>query len=224
MHGNKPVDYTAAHYDAFTSAHVRPYDKILLSRLQEELAAIPAPKRLLDVGAGTGQILLQLAALPYFQGLHLLALEYFMDMVAATQENFAKAGVLERASTVAADAHALPFASGSMDCIISRSTLHHWEAPAKAMAEMHRVLAPGGVAIIHDVRRNPAPEALEAFNQGRLAAGVGPAKLEGKHTPEEVQEMLREVGIHQDSHVSFETAGPYALGFEVRIQRSEGSR
>lgn len=43
-----------------------------------------------------------------------------------------------------APAEAIPFPDNSFDYVVCRSLLHHLEVPAKGMAEMARVLKPGG--------------------------------------------------------------------------------
>lgn len=45
---------------------------------------------------------------------------------------------------VVADAHKLPYADGSVDVIFHEAVLEHLHTPLKAVAEMHRVLKPGG--------------------------------------------------------------------------------
>jgi SAM-dependent methyltransferase len=60
---------------------------------------------------------------------------------------------------VAADVLHLPFAEASFDCIVSNSTLDHFEsseAIAESLAELHRVLRRGGQVILTmDNRANP---------------------------------------------------------------------
>ena len=50
--------------------------------------------------------------------------------------------------SLACDAHQLPFADSSVDCIISTSVFEHLRTPEKAAAEIARVLKPGGEAYI----------------------------------------------------------------------------
>jgi ubiquinone/menaquinone biosynthesis C-methylase UbiE len=47
-----------------------------------------------------------------------------------------------------ADATALPFESGSFDTVIAMHMLYHGASPAVGIAEMHRVLRPGGVLAV----------------------------------------------------------------------------
>lgn len=47
-----------------------------------------------------------------------------------------------------ADAHDLPFADGSFDGFMSIAVLQYLQDPARAMAEAHRVLKPGGYAYV----------------------------------------------------------------------------
>ena len=44
-----------------------------------------------------------------------------------------------------ADAHALPLRENSVDFVLCRATLEHLEQPFEAVAEIHRVLKPGGL-------------------------------------------------------------------------------
>lgn len=48
-------------------------------------------------------------------------------------------------TTVVCDAHHLPFADGSFDAVVCQGVLGVLTDPAAAVAEMHRVLAPGGL-------------------------------------------------------------------------------
>jgi SAM-dependent methyltransferase len=49
---------------------------------------------------------------------------------------------------VVAEAHALPIADGALDAVILTQVLEHVPDPAAVLAELHRVLVPGGRAFI----------------------------------------------------------------------------
>ena len=59
------------------------------------------------------------------------------------------------------DALDLPFADNSLTMAVSRATLHHLPDKVKSLTEMYRVLQPGGVGLVHDMRRDVAPDLLE---------------------------------------------------------------
>ncbi|MDJ0786247.1 MAG: class I SAM-dependent methyltransferase [Myxococcota bacterium] len=56
------------------------------------------------------------------------------------------------------DVETLPFPDASFDAAISRLAVHHLESPERALAEMARVLRPGGVALIADIEGCADPE------------------------------------------------------------------
>jgi len=55
-----------------------------------------------------------------------------------------------------ADAEQLPFENETFDLVHSKDSLHHMSSPEHALAEYHRVLKPGGSALIVEANRyNP---------------------------------------------------------------------
>lgn len=217
---NLHVHYSAEDYDRYTDRFVEVYDAAMIKRLKQERRG-DGPGVLLDVGTGTARLLIKIAAVAELKGLRLIGIDYFEDMIAAARAAIARNKLEEIIEVRQADAHDLPFADGYADYIISRSTIHHWADPPRALREVARVLKPGGVGIIHDVRRDPAPEVLEQFNELRRQAGVEPSRLEEKYTVAEVKEFLKSAGLENSSTVDAPESGPGALGFEVRIVRYE---
>jgi ubiquinone/menaquinone biosynthesis C-methylase UbiE len=77
--------------------------------------------------------------------------------------NVARAGCAERVELRRADAKALPFADGSFGAVISNSIVHHIPEPGRVLAEMVRVLRPGGVLFVRDLLRPPDEATLAAL-------------------------------------------------------------
>ncbi len=102
--------------------------------------------RLLDVGAGFGRHVFECAR----RGARVVALDHAADEVAdpaATLAAMAEAGEIDAdrvAGALRADARRLPFADASFDVVITSEVLEHIGDDVAAIAEMVRVLKPGG--------------------------------------------------------------------------------
>ncbi len=220
MAENVHVHYSAEKYDEYTANSVDAYDNRMVKRLKIELRFLPkGPKQFVDVGTGTAQLLIQIAKHPDFQDFSFVGTDYFEDMVLKARETVAKQELSEKIQIDQNDVHALPYPDEFAHLVISRSTIHHWAEPAKALAEIYRILKPGGVAVIHEPRRNPNPKALAEFNKKREELGVPPADLDEKYTPEEVKQFLKEAGLAKQHNLFAPKRGPGSLGFEVRIAK-----
>lgn len=218
MAQNMHVHYSAEKYDEYTANSVANYDKRMIKRLKIELRFLPkGPKTLIDVGTGTAQLLIQIARDPAFQEFSFVGTDYFEDMVSKARETVGKEDLSQRIQIDRNDVHDLPYPDEFAYVVVSRSTIHHWAEPIKALSEIYRILKPGGVAVIHEPRRDPHPKALEEFNRQRAELGVPPADLDEKYTPVEVQKFLKDAGLAHQSNVFVPRRGPGSLGFEVRI-------
>ena len=213
---NTPVGCSATAYDNYTAGFIEPYDNFLLRRVIQ--LAHPRRTRLLDVGTGTGQIPIQLARLSALKHLSLTGVDYFRDMTDLARDKAREAGLGNRITILNADVHSLPFDSESFDIIISRSTLHHWANPVAALAEIFRVLAQGGVALIHDLRRDAPVEAVAAFNDRRRAAGINNSDLSDKFTAREIKRFAECAGI-RTATVRTSRNGVSSLGIELRMAK-----
>jgi SAM-dependent methyltransferase len=114
--------------------------------------------RLLDLGCGFGRHSYQAARI----GAEVVAFDASADEVRKVQDTFgamAVAGELDagaaRVGAVQGDALRLPFASGSFDRVIASEVLEHIPADDTAMAELARVLRPGGSMAVTVPRCGP---------------------------------------------------------------------
>ena len=117
------------------------------------------------------------------------------------------------------DALDLPFADNSLTMAVSRATLHHLPDKVKSLTEMYRVLQPGGVGLVHDMRRDVAPDLLEKFTQMRASVGYPPTHVEEKVTLQEARELVIEAGLEHCTVVTSPRSGMGALGFEILIKK-----
>lgn len=114
--------------------------------------------RLLDLGCGFGRHAYQAARL----GAQVVAFDFGADEVRNVQDTFgamAVAGELDpvesRVGAVRGDALALPFPDASFDRVIASEILEHIPDDVQAMAELARVLRPGGTMAITVPRAGP---------------------------------------------------------------------
>ncbi len=119
---------------------------------------VGAGDRLLDLGCGFGRHAYQAARL----GAQVVALDAGADEVRKVQDTFGAmsvAGELDQATArvgaVQGDALRLPFADGSFDRVIASEVLEHIPDDQAAMAELARVLRPGGSMAVTVPRCGP---------------------------------------------------------------------
>jgi SAM-dependent methyltransferase len=109
-----------------------PYPAQAVALLGERLC-ISAGRTVLDLAAGTGKLTALLAPL----GADLIAVEPVDEMRASLAE------ALPDVRALAGSAEAIPLAEGSVDAVTVAQAFHWFDA-ARAAAEIHRVLRPGG--------------------------------------------------------------------------------
>ena len=68
------------------------------------------------------------------------------------------------------DAAAMPFDPDSFDFVFCQAAFKNFSEPVRALAEMHRVLKPGGTAVVRDLRKDATPTAIAA-EVGRMKLG-----------------------------------------------------
>ncbi|MGZ4032260.1 MAG: class I SAM-dependent methyltransferase [Tumebacillaceae bacterium] len=119
-----------------------------------EIAQPNGTEKLLDVATGAGHTLVTFA--PHIA--HGLGFDLTPEMLEQAKKLADDQGI-SNVSFVQGDAENLPFADGEFEIVTARICAHHFPNLERAMAEMARVLKPGGVLLIID---NYAPEEDEA--------------------------------------------------------------
>jgi ubiquinone/menaquinone biosynthesis C-methylase UbiE len=95
-------------------------------------------KRVLEVGVGAGTDHLQWAR----AGADLYGVDLTEAGITTTQRHLEAYGLSSRLRQV--DAEVLPFDEGTFDLVYSWGVIHHSEKPERIVAEIRRVLRPGG--------------------------------------------------------------------------------
>lgn len=102
--------------------------------------------RCLDIGTGGGPLLIELGKITE---LELVGLDIDPEALVLAAENARRHGLdPSRFSWHRGDVHALPLPSGFADLAVSRGSIPFWDDHTCAFQEIHRVLRPGGLAVI----------------------------------------------------------------------------
>ena len=136
-------DDRAASYES--GRHGQLHKEISDRVVELALGRVPAPRRVLDVGCGTGYALRQLAArLPLTSG--------FLGVDAAPKmiEVARSAASDERLSFMLGTAERLPVGDSVYDLVVSTTSFDHWADQAAGIRECARALAPGGTLVLTD--------------------------------------------------------------------------
>jgi ubiquinone/menaquinone biosynthesis C-methylase UbiE len=151
MWPGEPADAQAftAEFDVFYTRFSRVYDRLvkLLPIWRRWLeAALPAIKgpRVLEVGFGTGYLMTL-----YASGNDVYGADINTALIRIARENLRRAGL--SASLQQAGVEKLPFQSGCFDTVLSTMAFTGFPNGEQAMAEMTRVVKPGGNVVIVDV-------------------------------------------------------------------------
>jgi ubiquinone/menaquinone biosynthesis C-methylase UbiE len=162
---------------------------------REVLAALGAldGERILEVGFGHGRTLAELAtALP---GASFAGLDVSADAEQVAHHRcraFIEAG---RVELRVGDSASLPWPAATFDRAYAVHTMYFWPEPARDLAELRRVLQPGGTLVLGFRERTPAAEA--SF----------PPPTYRFYTVEEVRAMLLAAGFPRVA-VRGSTSGP----------------
>ncbi|HEX4461982.1 MAG TPA: ubiquinone/menaquinone biosynthesis methyltransferase [Polyangia bacterium] len=158
----------------------------------------------LDVCAGT----LDLAALAVDAGARVIATDFSHQMLVAGRDNKARDKV--RVPLVRADALALPFGDGGFAGVICGFGLRNLDDTRAGLAEMRRLIVPGGKLVVLDFfrPRRTVTRAVQALYNQQILPLVGGAisgdraayryladSIERFAGRSEVEQMCREVGF-----------------------------
>lgn len=183
------------------------------------LAGIDAGDRVLDVGCGTGAVS-RCAAERAGPAGHLVGVDINPAMLAHAKTIEAAGGCAIEWRE--GDAQALPVDNASFDAVLSQQVLQFVDDPERAVAEMARVLVPGGrlgLSVLRGIDYNPGyihlVEALERHAGSEAATMMrSPFSWPGR---ERLRAVVRQQGfdqlhlIHGVANVRFPSAEAFLL-------------
>ena len=172
-----PVPGAGKGYRAFPNIEARNFnqEKIEIPLLCL-LLDLPLGGRVLEVGCGRG-----IALPPLSRRLapsSLTAIDIDGELVGEAVKHAESRGIT--ATIQRADVRRLPFGGGSFDLVIDFGTCYHIERPEHALAEIERVLVPGGFLVYETVAAQLLSHPIRSFGR-RLPWRAIPTLLPDRH-------------------------------------------
>jgi ubiquinone/menaquinone biosynthesis C-methylase UbiE len=178
---------------------------------------LPPRARVIEVAPGPGYFAIELAKLGDYE---ITGLDISNTFVEIARSNAAEAHV--RIDFRHGNASDMPFAEEAFDFLLCRAAFKNFSEPVRALKEMHRVLKPGGQALIIDLRGDASKEsirkAVEEMHLGAVNTMMTKLTfrfmlLKRAYTKAELEEMIAEtefrgVEIQED-----------LLGFEIVLTK-----
>jgi ubiquinone/menaquinone biosynthesis C-methylase UbiE len=160
-----PMEGIVATWYTKTTANDMKRHKLMAARLAPK---IPAGGSVLEIAPGPGFFCIELARLGDYR---ITGLDISRTFVEIARKNAAEAGLkIDFHRGNAAD---MPFEAETFDFTFCQAAFKNFTEPIKAIAEMHRVLRPKGVAVIADLRCDASPDEIE-----REVRGMGLGRLD----------------------------------------------
>ncbi|HTW03166.1 MAG TPA: methyltransferase domain-containing protein [Streptosporangiaceae bacterium] len=182
---------------------------------------LPAGSHALEIGPGAGVMTVALAE----RGFTVHAADTTPRLLDVARDRVAAAGVASRVRLLLADAQRLPFAGHGFSLVVALGVLPWLPSASPAVAEIARVLRPGGylvlnadnsgrLALLLDPRHNPAlaPARLAARSLLHSAGMPRPAEqmTVAPHRPAEFDAILKAAGLELLRRSTF-GFGPFTM-------------
>jgi len=204
--------FVARWYAATTLKDLKDH-QVLARRVADEL---PAGAKVLEVAPGPGYFAIELAKL----GSQVTCLDISRTFVEIARRNAAEAKV--KVDFQQGNASHMPFPDGSFDFLLCRAAFKNFSEPVPALQEMCRVLKPGGKALIIDLRRDAAREAINQYVDASGRSWVNGLLtklafrfmlLKRAYAKSDFERMISQTGFR-----SFEIRGDL-IGMEITLER-----
>ncbi len=166
----------------YSAPAARPYEVLagsllggLYDHVAGDVAGICPDGTVLEVGPGPGHLAVAIARRT--PGVEVVGVDIDPAMVARARARAERAGLAARVRFEIAEVAEIPLPDESVDLAVSTFSLHHWLDPVSGLDEIHRVLRPGGRALILDLPRawtrfeTSGPSAAEAAAQSAFRGG-----------------------------------------------------
>ena len=178
-------------------------DQLIRPRLQDG-------SRLLEIGCGAGNLLLQ-ATVP---GSYPVALDLSMQALTFVRSRLEEAqsgpGAPNGFACAQAIGESLPFPDNTFDCILLSEVVEHLEAPQDSIHEAVRVLCPGGRLLVTTPNYRSFWPIMEwAVDRMNMAPKMAGEQHISRFQPASLKKMLLESGLRMEYAGSIYTFSPF---------------
>ena len=158
----------------------------------------------IDLGSGPGDLVIHLANKT--ENLYLINADINTWYARPFAEKILENSVAHRTGFIFADACSLPFKTDYADLIVSRGSYQFWADLEKGLAEICRVLRPGGIAFIG---RGVAPTMPEDEVKKLAAEGlIGGPKYDADKDAERFSSLAKKLNIAESEVIRHKTEDP----------------
>jgi ArsR family transcriptional regulator len=146
----------------FFDRHARQWDDLARTLLplpeyrQHLLAQLPECDTVLEIGVGTGVLLIELAA----RSSRVIGVDHSPVMLEEARRRLVDRGVIGVELRLGEMSH-LPLPDASAGCVVINMVLHHAADPSVVLNEIRRVLSLGGTLLLADLARHEREAARE---------------------------------------------------------------
>ena len=191
-----------------------------------ECLSLPLDARILEIGCGAGILAVDIALRGYF--VH--AIDTAPVMRDFTSRRAADSGVAGRVVVRPGDIHKLDFADRSLDVVFAIGVLPWVPVLSRPLAEVARVLKPGGHCIITVDNEKRLSHRLDLLLPARRAVGrllrsmnLRDSVVSRTHTLEETHEALSAAGLSKRKGCTL-GFGPFTIGGFPMLPEPAGRR
>lgn len=176
--------------------------------------------RVLEVAPGPGYFAIELAKLGNYR---IAGLDISRTLVEIARENARKARA--QVDFQLGNASAMVFADASFDFVYCSAAFKNFSEPVQALNEMHRVLRPGGEAVIMDLRKDASLSEIDQYVERS-----GRSRFDGWLTKMAFRHMLLKRAYSQGDLTQMAEQSRFgsctfhadSIGLEVRFRKPEG--
>jgi len=181
---------------------------IVEQRRQTRSLLAPRPgERILDAGSGPGLLVAELAEDVGPSG-HVTGIDIADAMIARSQQRAATSPLADRMTFLKANATALPFDDHTFDAAVSVQVYEYVDDVDTALAELYRVLRPGGRAVILDTDWDSVVWNATDTDLMRRVLAAWATRFAHPHLPRTLSRRLQHAGFAIDDRLAFTILNP----------------